>query len=96
MMFKSGGAVVKRGYVSNEIAMAATKYNLRLIIALARTLVTTSGFNAEAAGCGAARACTRESVNGCIRPCAQADSSAYKKINIRRERWSAAKDSPQM
>jgi len=28
MMFKSGGAVLKRGYVSNETAMVATIYNL--------------------------------------------------------------------
>jgi hypothetical protein len=28
MMFKSGGAVVKRGYVLNQIGTAATMYNL--------------------------------------------------------------------
>jgi hypothetical protein len=27
-MFKSGGAVLKRGYVWNEIGIAATMYNL--------------------------------------------------------------------
>jgi hypothetical protein len=30
MMFKSGSAVLKRGYVSNEIGIAATMYNLGL------------------------------------------------------------------
>jgi hypothetical protein len=28
MMFKSGGGVLKRGYVWNETAIAATMYNL--------------------------------------------------------------------
>jgi hypothetical protein len=28
MMFKSGGAVVKRGYVSNQTEIVATMYNL--------------------------------------------------------------------
>jgi hypothetical protein len=28
MMFKSGGAVLKRGYVWNQTATAATMYNL--------------------------------------------------------------------
>jgi hypothetical protein len=28
MMFKSGGVVLKRGYVWNETAIAATMYNL--------------------------------------------------------------------
>jgi hypothetical protein len=35
-MFKSGGAVLKRGYVWNETAMVATMYNLRMNNAAAR------------------------------------------------------------
>ena len=49
-MFKSGGAVVKRGYVWNQTATAATIYNLRMNDAVARTSATTCGFNAMVAG----------------------------------------------
>jgi hypothetical protein len=35
MMFKSGGAVLKRGYVWNETAIVATMYNLKVRIVIA-------------------------------------------------------------
>ena len=67
MMFKSGSAVLKRGYVWNETAMAATMYNLRMNNAAAR-LDYHQRFQRGGADCGAAWACTRESEKGCVRP----------------------------